>query len=299
MLKKTLVALTCIAVATSALAKEVTIPTARGEVTLDAPPTKIAVFDTGSLDTLQALGVKVDGVADVGKLLPYLKPTLAQAKNVGTIFEPNLEALNELKPDLIIVGTRTAKKFDDVSAIAKTVDLTDSGDKLVESGIQRIESFGKLFNKQAEADKLKAEIETLFKQTKDAVKGKGNGLIILVNGGKISAFGKGYRLSFIHEDLGVPMADPSINVSGHGQPISFEFIEKTNPDWLFVLDRISAIGQEGKSAKEVLDNELIHHTKAWKNGNIVYLSSASYLAPGGAEQLKMDLNNIKAAFEKK
>ncbi|TYA49946.1 siderophore ABC transporter substrate-binding protein [Aggregatibacter actinomycetemcomitans] len=299
MLKKTLLALSCLALATSALAKEVTIPTARGEVTLDAPPAKIAVFDTGSLDTLQALGIKVDGAADVSKVLPYLKPTLEQAKNIGTIFEPNLEALNELKPDLIIVGTRTAKKFDDVSAIAKTVDLTDIGDKLVESGIQRIESFGKLFNKQAEADKLKAELETLFKQTKDAVKGKGNGLIILVNGGKISAFGKGYRLSFIHEDLGVPMADPSINVSGHGQPISFEFIEKTNPDWLFVLDRISAIGQEGKSAKEVLDNELIHHTKAWKNGNIVYLSRASYLAPGGAEQLKIDLNNIKTAFEKK
>ncbi|MBN6068002.1 siderophore ABC transporter substrate-binding protein [Aggregatibacter actinomycetemcomitans] len=299
MLKKTLLALSCLALATSALAKEVTIPTARGEVTLDAPPAKIAVFDTGSLDTLQALGIKVDGAADVSKVLPYLKPTLAQAKNVGTIFEPNLEALNELKPDLIIVGTRTAKKFDDVSAIAKTVDLTDNGDKLIKSGIQRIDSFGKLFNKQAEADKLKAELETLFKQTKDAVKGKGNGLIILVNGGKISAFGKGYRLSFIHEDLGVPMADPSINVSGHGQPISFEFIEKTNPDWLFVLDRISAIGQEGKGAKEVLDNELIRHTKAWKNGNIVYLSSASYLAPGGAEQLKMDLNNIKAAFEKK
>ncbi|WP_257812551.1 siderophore ABC transporter substrate-binding protein [Aggregatibacter actinomycetemcomitans] len=299
MLKKTLLALSCLALATSALAKEVTIPTARGEVTLDAPPAKIAVFDTGSLDTLQALGIKVDGAADVSRVLPYLKPTLEQAKNVGTIFEPNLEALNELKPDLIIVGTRTAKKFDDVSAIAKTVDLTDNGDKLIKSGIQRIDSFGKLFNKQAEADKLKAELETLFKQTKDAVKGKGNGLIILVNGGKISAFGKGYRLSFIHEDLGVPMADPSINVSGHGQPISFEFIEKTNPDWLFVLDRISAIGQEGKGAKEVLDNELIRHTKAWKNGNIVYLSSASYLAPGGAEQLKMDLNNIKAAFEKK
>lgn len=299
MLKKTLLALTCIAVATSVLAKDVTIPTARGEVTLDAPPAKIAVFDTGSLDTLQALGVKVDGAADVSKILPYLKPTMEQAKNVGTVFEPNLEALNELKPDLIIVGTRTAKKFDDVSTIGKTIDLTDNGDKLIESGIQRIESFGKLFNKQAEADKLKAEIETLFKQTKEAVKGKGNGLIILVNGGKISAFGKGYRLSFIHDDLGVPMADANINSSGHGQPVSFEFIEKTNPDWLFVLDRIAAIGQEGKSAKEVLDNELIHHTKAWKNGNIVYLSGASYLAPGGAEQLKMDLNTIKSAFEKK
>lgn len=300
MLKKVLFTLTCAAVATtSAFAKEVTIPTARGEVTLSAPPAKIAVFDSGSLDTLQALGVKVDGAPDAVKVLPYLKPTFDHAQNVGTLFEPNLEALNALKPDLIIVGTRSAKKFDDVSAIAKTIDLTDNGDKLIESGLKRIDSFGKLFNKQAEADKLKVEIDTLFKQTQEVVKGKGNGLIILVNGGKISAFGSGYRLSWIHSNLGVPMADESIKSAGHGQPVSFEFIQKLNPDWLFVLDRIAAIGQEGKSAKEVLDNELVRQTKAWKNGQIVYLSSASYLAPGGAEQIKMDLNAIKTAFEKK
>ena len=95
------------------------------------------------------------------------------------------------------------------------------------------------------------------------------------------------------------MAAPSIKGTGHGQPVSFEFIEKTNPDWLFVLDRISAIGEEGKTAKEVLDNELVRRTNAWKNGHVVYLSSASYLAPGGAEQLKTDLSAIKAAFEKK
>ena len=299
MLKKTLVALSCITMATSVLAKEVTIPTARGEVKLNAPPAKIAVFDTGTLDTLQALGVKVDGAPDLEKLLPYLQPTIEKSKNVGTIFEPNLEALNELQPDLIIVGTRTAKKLDDVSQIAKSIDLTDNGDKLIESGLQRIDSLGLLFDKKDQADKLKGELETLFKQTKQAVAGKGNGLIVLVNGGKVSAFGSGYRLSFIHNELGVPMADPSIKGAGHGQPISFEFIEKANPDWLFVLDRISAIGQEGKSAQEVLDNELVRRTKAWKNGNVVYLSSASYLAPGGAEQLKTDLTTIKAAFEKK
>jgi len=65
MLKKTLLALSCITIAVSTCAKEITIPTARGDVTLNAPPAKIAVFDTGSLDTLQALGVKVDGAADV------------------------------------------------------------------------------------------------------------------------------------------------------------------------------------------------------------------------------------------
>ncbi|HGO5822675.1 TPA: siderophore ABC transporter substrate-binding protein [Mannheimia haemolytica] len=299
MIKKALFTLTATALLTaSALAKDVTIPTARGDVTLNDNPARIAVFDTGSLDTLQALGVKIDGMPEF-KVLSYLKPSADKAVNVGTVFEPNLEALNSLNPDLIIVGTRTAKKFDEVSQIAKTIDMTDNGDKLIESGLQRLDSFGKLFNKEAEAEKLKAEIHTLLDQTKAAVKDKGNGLIILVNGGKISAFGSGYRLSWIHDNLGIPMADPSIKTTGHGQPVSFEFIQKLNPDWLFVLDRIAAIGQEGQSAQQVLDNELVRQTKAWKNGNIVYLSSASYLAPGGYEQMKTDLTNIKTAFEKK
>ncbi|KAE9538716.1 siderophore ABC transporter substrate-binding protein [Ursidibacter maritimus] len=299
MLKKLLITLGCVALMTNAWATDVSIPTARGEVTLKAHPTKIAVFDLGSLDTLQALGVKVDGAPDALKTLTYLKPTFEQAKSVGTLFEPNLEALNELKPDLIIVGTRTAKKYDDVSKLAPSIDMTDNADNFIEGALKRIESFGKLFGKQSEAEKLINEINTLFAETKNAVKGKGNGLIILVNGGKISAFGKGYRLSWIHDDLGIPLADETIKGAGHGQPISFELVQKLNPDWLFVLDRISAIGKEGKAAKEVLDNELVHQTKAWKNNQIVYLSGASYLAPGGFEQIKMDLTTIKNAFEKK
>jgi iron complex transport system substrate-binding protein len=297
MLKKTFLALMLSSLTFSAFAKSVSIPTARGDVELSTP-NKIAVYDTGSIDTLHALGVKMDGVADVSKVLPYVKSSTAQSKNIGTVFEPNLEALNELQPDLIIVGTRTAKKFDDVSRIAKTIDMTDNGDKLIESGLTRIDSFGKLFDKEKEASQLKAEIEGLFNATKAAVKDKGNGLIILVNGGKISAFGSGYRLSWIHHDLGIPMADPNIKTQGHGQSVSFEFIQKLNPDWLFVLDRIAAIGQEGQTAQQVLDNELIRQTKAWKNGNVIYLSSASYLAPGGIEQLRTDLSNIKSAFEK-
>lgn len=300
MFKKILFTFTTVAALVSpALAKDVTIPTARGNVTLSNNPARIAVFDTGSLDTLQALGVTIDGVPDL-KILPYLKPTVEKSTaNIGTLFEPNLEALYALKPELIIVGTRSAKKFDEVSRIAKTIDMTDNGDKLVESSIQRIDSFGKLFNKEAEANKLKIEINTLYEQTRAVVKDKGNGLIILVNGGKISAFGSGSRLSWIHEGLGIPMADTSIKAAGHGQPVLFEFIQKLNPDWLFVLDRIAAIGEEGKTAQQVLDNELVRQTKAWKNGNVIYLSSASYLAPGGYEQIKMDLSAIKTAFEKK
>lgn len=60
-----------------------------------------------------------------------------------------------------------------------------------------------------------------------------------------------------------------------------EFILNANPDWLFVLDRDNAIGRtEGQSAQQVLDNPLIHKTKAWQNDRIVYLDSASLYIAG-------------------
>ena len=77
-----------------------------------------------------------------------------------------------------------------------------------------------------------------------------------------------------------------------------QLLQKVNPDWLFVLDRTAAIGEEGKTAREVLDNALVHQTKAWKNNQVVYLSSSAYLAAGGVTQMREDLMNIKKAFAK-
>ncbi|WP_018651949.1 siderophore ABC transporter substrate-binding protein [Actinobacillus capsulatus] len=302
MLKKAFFTLTlAAALTTSAFAKDVTIPTARGEVTFTQTPHKVAVFDAATIDILQHLGIKVAGAPDVAKTLPYLKPAVAQATNIGTVFEPNLETLNSLKPDLIIVATRSAKKLDDVKTVANAIDLTPNPKlNTIEAGLANLDSLGKLFAKQDKANEYKTEIETLLKETQAAVKGKGNGLIIIVNGGKMSAFGDKGRLGWVHSALGIPLAKADVHKKGtnHGEPISHEFLQKINPDWLFVLDRTAAIGEEGKTAQEILDNELVHQTKAWKNGQIVYLSSAAYLAAGGIEQMRTDLINIKKAFSK-
>ncbi|NBI43313.1 ABC transporter substrate-binding protein [[Haemophilus] felis] len=70
----------------------------------------------------------------------------------------------------------------------------------------------------------------MYEETKSAVKNKGKGLIVMVNGNKVSVFGLDSRLSWIHTALGVPLADPTITAGGHGQPVSFEYIQKMNPD---------------------------------------------------------------------
>ncbi|RDE73150.1 siderophore ABC transporter substrate-binding protein [Haemophilus sputorum] len=302
MFKKALFTLTLAATLTSnSFAKEVTIPTARGEVTFAQTPTKVAVFEAAAIDSLAHLGVPMIGTADVAKTLPFLRPITEKTEVIGTVFEPNYEVLNRLHPDLIIVGSRAAKKFDELNGIAKTIDVTAPADvNTLQAGLDNIKTFGQLFDKEAEAAKLVTELETLINETKTAVKDKGNGLIILVNGGKISAFGDKGRLGWVHSALEIPMAakDIATKGTGHGEPASFEFIQKVNPDWLFVLDRTAAIGQEGKLAKEVLDNELVHQTKAWKNNQIIYLSSSAYLAAGSVEQMREDLTNIKQAFSR-
>lgn len=228
--------------------------------------------------------------------MPYLQQTLETANNIGTLFEPDLEALNALKPQLIIVSNRTAPKYDELSSIAPTLDMTDSGQDLIKDGLNLLDSYGKLFQQEPKARALHEQIQKLFTETQDAVKGKGNGLILLVNGGKLSAFGPASRFGWIHNEVGIPAADTQIQAAPHGQSVSFEYVQKVNPDWLFIIDRTSAIGAEGKSAQAVLNNDLVRQTKAWKAGHVVYLSAASYLAAGGVQQMKTDLTNIKAAF---
>lgn len=57
MLKKAFFTLTLAAtLSTSAFAKDVTIPTARGEVIFTQTPNKVAVFDAAAIDVLQHLG---------------------------------------------------------------------------------------------------------------------------------------------------------------------------------------------------------------------------------------------------
>ena len=70
----------------------------------------------------------------------------------------------------------------------------------------------------------------------------------------------------------------------HGDAVSFEYVLETEPDVLFVVDRASAIGrtQDNAASHEVLDNELVAQTPAWRDGRVVYVNGfAWYIASYG------------------
>ena len=279
-------------------AGSVKVQTAHGEAVVPQNPERVAVYDLGAVDTLSKLGVKIGASVD-SQNLAYLDVPLKDAVKAGTLFEPNYEALNAYNPQVIIIGSRMAKDkvSDELAKLAPTIDMTAQTDNMKESAKARIDAYGRIFGKQTEADALKAEIDKTFADAKAAAQGKGKGLVILVNAGKLSAFGSDSRLGgWIHRDIGVPAADEAIKEGSHGQPVSFEYIKEKNPDWLFVLDRSAAIGEEGQAAREVLNNPLVAQSTAWKKGQVVYLPPETYLAAGGAQELLNAGNLLKDAF---
>lgn len=274
----------------------VTVDTARGDIDLAMNPSPLVVYDMTLLQDLAALDVAVDGAPSDLPLDNLHSETQPDPEDVGTLFEPDLEALNAMQPQAILVGSRMAEKYDELANIAPTLDMTIDTANIYESSKQRLHDLGALFGKSAEAAKLQNDIDSLITEAKAVTKDSGTGLVVMVNGNKMSVYGADSRYGFIHNVVNVPIADDQIKDGPHGQPISFEYLQKTNPDWLFVVDRSAAIGEDSVGAKAVLDNPLVAQTTAWQKDQVVYLSPDSYLAFGGYYQWIQDLTTIKNAF---
>ncbi|WP_298974509.1 siderophore ABC transporter substrate-binding protein [uncultured Psychrobacter sp.] len=278
--------------------KTIEVDTVRGDVSLPINPAPLVVYDMTLLQDLAALDIAVAGAPSGLPLDNLHSETQPDPEEVGTLFEPDLEALNAMQPQAILVGSRMAEKYDELANIAPTLDMTIDTANIYESSKQRLHDLGALFGKSDQAAKLQGNIDNLIEQTQAVTQDKGEGLVVMVNGNKLSVYGDKSRYGFIHTVLDIPMADDQVSDARHGQPISFEYIQKVNPDWLFVLDRSAAIGEDSIGAKAVLDNPLVAQTNAWSKDQVVYLSPDSYLAFGGYHQWMQDLTTIKDAFTK-
>jgi iron complex transport system substrate-binding protein len=294
-LTRTLAAL-AFGLAGPALAQDITITTAQGEVSLPAAPQKIVVLDVAAADTLDALGVPIAG-APAKLYVEYLKDVQDSALPVGSLFEPDFEAIAGLAPDLIIAGGRSVKQVEPLSRIAPAVDMSIWGGDHIATALARLRSYGALMGREAAAAELEAEFNATLARAKAAVAGRGAALIVMTNGPKISAYGAGSRFGWLHKALALPEAVESVDAQTHGEAVSFEFIAEADPEWLIVVDRATAIGQDNQSAAVTLDNALVAGTRAWRKGQVIYLDAAGiYVAGGGIQSMTGTLEEILEGF---
>lgn len=285
------------AIMAPAMAQDITVTHAQGETTLTGVPQKVVSFDFAAIETLEALGIEIAGLP--GSNLPaHLEKYATDAyPKVGSLFEPDYEALAALEPDLIIVAGRSSTAYPELAKIAPTIDLSNDWANFYGSIKANAEIIGDIFGKQAEIDALIAETDSKIAATKAAGADAGKGLVVLTSGAEVTAYGPGSRFGFVHETLGITPAIEDVEAATHGDAISFEFILETNPDLLLVIDRDAATGQGAAAA--ILDNELVAETSAWKNGKVVYIDPVrAYIVNGGlisfgimADQITEALSN--------
>ena len=103
--------------------------------TVEVPvkPETVVVTDWSALRTLTDLGIEADAVPTANGALPADLARYAgdEVTKVGTLFELDYEKINELEPDLVIVGSRsgTPEVVEELTKITPAVvDLSALGD---------------------------------------------------------------------------------------------------------------------------------------------------------------------------
>ena len=276
----------------------VTVAHAQGETVLPAVPKTVLTLDLATLETLDALGVDVTGV--VGSHIPEHLAKYRDSKylKIGTLFEPDYETINAAEPDLIIVAGRSSPKYKELARIAPTIDLSTDENDFLASAFRNARTLGQIFGKEDEVEAHLAAIETSIQAVREKSRDAGRGLIVLATGGRLSAYGPRSRFGTLHSDFGIAPAVENLDRAIHGQGVSFELILKANPDWLFVIDRDTAIGQAGQPAAQLLDNPLVARTTAWQKRQVAYLDPVRwYLVGGGLVSLKVNADQISQALD--
>lgn len=295
--------------AAAALADEtVTITALNGqneavELTVPHNPQRIAMLDMAAMDIVHSLGLSDRIVGSAGTSLDYLQDIVSRedVENLGTIKEANLEAIMACEPDIIFIGGRLSKFYDALNEIAPVVYLrTDSTLGVVESTRRNAMTIASIFGKTGEVESLMAGFDARIKTLRAFATDK-TAIISLVTSGGFNVLGNDGRCSLIGREVGFENVgvDANIDTSTHGNEASLEFIVQKNPEYIFVMDRDAAIGTEGAQlAREVVENELVMDTDAYKNGHIVYLAHPAvwYTAEGGISALDMMLTDLESVL---
>ncbi len=239
---------------------------AQGATAVPQRPQRVVVYDLATLDTMQALGMAVRGVPQA-QLPPYLAGYAdARYTVAGSLFEPDYAALSQIRPDLIIVGGRSAAKYEALGKIAPTLDFSVRGDHLLQDMARNITQLAQLSGQPAQAEP---------------------GLLLMAVNERILPNAPGSRFGFLFDVLGARSALRAQDLPARGTVYDLDAVARLDPAWIYVIDRNAATGSApGGGAlipsQQVFDNAQVRGTQAGRKGQVVFLDPKGWYLLGSA-----------------
>lgn len=313
-------ALTMCVSATPASAEEVgkrEFAHVQGSVSLPQVPQRTVVLNLAALEILHALEIPVVGVPSLSEEMwpDYLKQYSSDKYvKAGSLFEPDLDVVKGLKPDLIIVGGRSAGQVESLSKIAPTIDLSTSTTAFLPSVVQNVLTVGAIYDREELANQTARNLLNSVRQLHSTAADQGTGLLLFCVGDRVIPQVPATRFGIVYELIGIAPAASSEDAGlprQRGVELSEEEKQKQavaeaervrtilarEPDWLFVMDRNAAFKERDNASDVLIAHPLVSATAAHKAGQVVHLESGWYLNGGGLIQLQRTVEQVRTAFE--
>ena len=269
-----------------------------------AAPERPVVYDLATLDTMQALGIPVAGVPKAQ--FPAYMAGYGDAKYTvaGTLFQPDYEALSQIKPDLIIVGGRSAAKQDVLSKIAPTLDFSVKPATMLQDMERNITQIADMYGKQEQGKALVARIKSEVAELNQLAAQAQPGVLLMAINERIMPQAPGARFGFLFDVLGAKSQLTAKDIPARGGPaFTFDDLAKLQPEWIYVIDRntgvgAAAVGGEISPSTKLFEHDEVKSSPAGQKGQIVFLDPKGWYLMGstGPTALLNNVQQLKQAY---
>lgn len=272
-------------------------PDNKQSVVVPKSPNKVVVMNYGALDTLDALG---KGSIVTATPLSVLPAYLQQYKNTtitdtGNMKEPNIDAIKQAKPQLIIIDGRQARHTEEFTKIAPVINLSVDAKNYLESTKNHINILANITGTEETANNLIQSLDAKVSNAQSVAQASNKKAIVAIhNDGKMILINASSSAALIHDVLhvkrAVPLAPQPTNGIGKPKPtfIDNNYISKVKPDIIYVVDRSKAIGQSAMK-NDFFNTKVLAKSKT----EVIYLTpDLWYLSGGGAESLDRQIDEV-------
>ena len=242
-----------------------TYPVTVGDVTLESQPMRIVSLSPTATEMLYAVGAGSQVVA-VDEYSNYPQ----EAVDLGTTlsgYEPNIEAISEFTPDLVIASYDPGSLVQQLGEIGVPVYLADAVTS-IDAAYEQIENIGLLTGHAAEATAL---TESMRAQIEEAVAG------VTLPAEPLSYYHEldstlysvtsNTFIGSVYSLFGLRNIADNVEAGNDYPQLSAEVIVSADPDLIFLADTKCC----GETAETVAAREGWGSLKAVTNGNVIEL----------------------------
>lgn len=216
--------------------------------------------------------------------------------DIGGLRSPDMEALSDSEPTLILYTGRQGDWEDELGDIAPLLNTSLQGDDYLAVFDANVRELASRLDAASEAEEALEILHAAIETQREALSNAPSTLVVTHNGGNLML----NQHPVVHDVLDVAALEMPDSVTSETRgtrtftPLSADAIAEINPDIVLVIDRSAAIGDEPADAYAL--TQTLSDAGAEKAQVVMLTPALWYLSGGGLHSLALQVEEVAAAL---